>query len=79
MWLWDVVRNPDVVWLDPTTGDEASRERWSRRQRFHILRPAWTHYALTTRMPCGCRRRLGLWYTIRCAEHASIWLGGEDE
>jgi hypothetical protein len=74
-WLWEVIRNPDVVWVDTNTGEE-TRERWSRWQRFHIFRPSWTHYALTTKKPCGCRKRLGLWRVIFCSEHADVWLEG---
>lgn len=70
-WLWDVIRNPDVVWLDGNTGGEASRERWKRIDRFRILRPTWTFYFLTTKQGCGCRKRFGLWRTIICSDHVA--------
>lgn len=34
-----------------------------------MSRPYWTYTILTTRKPCGCRKRFGLWHTIYCAGH----------
>jgi hypothetical protein len=68
--LWDVIRNPDVVWVDTETGETASVERWTRVQRWHTFRPYWTHTIFTKRYPCGCRKRFGLWATIWCMDHA---------
>lgn len=69
-WVWGIVRNPDVVWVDPETHEEDSRERWKRRDRFHTLRPIWMYSFLTTGPGCGCRKRFGLWNTLWCMEHA---------
>lgn len=71
-WLWDLIRNPDVVWLDGETKEEVSRERWKRfgsPSRFHTFRPIWMSYFLTTNPGCGCRRRFGLWHTMWCMPH----------
>ena len=69
VWLWNVARNPDVVWVDPETEEEVSRERWKRSARFHTFRPIWMSYFLTTNPGCGCRKRFGLWNTIWCMRH----------
>ena len=61
--LRDLITNPPVVFGD---GDE---EHWTRRERWQILRPMWTHTIATIEAPCGCCRRFGLWRTIVCAEH----------
>ena len=74
-WLWGVVRNPDVVWVDVHTG-EKSTEHMSRWTRFHIFKPIWVTYACTTKLSCGCRKRFGLWRIIFCSEHAHVWLEG---
>lgn len=79
MWLWDLARNPDVVWLDANTKEEVSREHWKRRSRFHILRPIWMYCFLTTDPGCGCRRRFGLWHTMWCSEHIGLDLNDEDD
>lgn len=71
VWLWGVVKNPDVVWVDTHTGEE-TRERWKRRDRFRLLCPL--RYVFTTRSGCGCLRRFGLWKIAFCAEHARVWL-----
>lgn len=78
MWLRDLARNPDVVWLD-TDGKEAVRERWKRSARFHILRPIWMYYFLTTNPGCGCAKRFGLWHTIWCSDHAFEMADEKDE
>lgn len=78
-WLWNVVRNPDVVWVDPDTGEEVSRERWKRVARWHTFKPMWTFYFLTARPGCGCAKRFGLWRTIWCSEHAGVKLGMDDD
>lgn len=79
-WLWDVARNPDVVWVDPESGEEASRERWTRMARWHTLRPIWMYHFLTTKAACGCRRRFGLWRVITCGDHLGFDLtDGVDE
>lgn len=61
-WLWHVVTNPDVVWVDPETEEEAERERVSRSTRFHSFRPPWMLTAFTRQLDCGCRKRFGLWF-----------------
>lgn len=71
-WLWELVRNPDVVWLDGTTKEEVSRERMSRYNRFHIFRPMWMYTFATTNPGCGCRRRFGLWCTLTCSDHVGL-------
>lgn len=76
-WLWGIVRNPDVVWVDVDTGAELS-EYWKRIDRFHILRPMWMYTFLTTEADCGCRKRFGLWRVIICSEHTGFW-DNEDE
>jgi hypothetical protein len=48
----------------PVDGDQ-----FDRRTMWALTRPYWTHVALTTEEPCGCRRRFGLWRTIWCFEH----------
>jgi hypothetical protein len=73
-WLWGVLRNPDVVWVDLQTKEEI-RERWRRRDRFQIFRPRWIRDAFTTRQSCGCRRRFGLWRTTWCSDHFGRALG----
>jgi hypothetical protein len=75
-WLWDVIRNPDVVWVDGNTGEEVNRERWKRSTRWHTLRPIWTFYVFTIRAECGCRKRFGLWHTIYCSKHCFPELEG---
>ena len=72
-WLWGVLRNPDVVWVDVQTQEE-SRERWRRIDRFRVFRPRWIRDAFTVRSSCGCRRRFGLWRTIWCSEHMGLFL-----
>lgn len=79
LWLWGIARNPDMVWLDANTQEEVSRGRWKRIDRFHILRPMWMYYFLTTNPGCGCRKRFGLWHTITCSEHAGLNLGEDQE
>lgn len=79
VWLWHVATNPDVVWLDPETNEEVSRERWKRKERFQVLRPLWTFTFLTTNPGCGCRKRFGLWHTIWCAEHCGLELKDEEK
>lgn len=73
-WLWDVIYNPDVVSVDVETGEEI-RESWKRSAQFHLLRPMWMRYFLTTNPGCGCRKRFGLWYTMWCGKHAGYILG----
>lgn len=68
LWLWGIARNPDLVWVDQKTKEE-EREHCSRRFRYQVLRPIWMFTFLTTDPGCGCRRRLGIWQTIWCAEH----------
>lgn len=68
-WLWGVIRNPDVEWIDTGTGETASVEKWTRSTRFHLFRPYWTHVVFTTNPGCGCRKRFGLWATISCMKH----------
>ena len=71
-WLRDIVLNPDIVWIDPETREEVGHERWTRRRRWHLLRPTWTYYFLTTRSGCGCVKRFGLWHTMWCTSHAGL-------
>lgn len=81
-WLWDLIRNPDVVWVDAETKEEVSRERWKRfgsPSRFHTFRPMWTYYFLTTNPGCGCAKRFGLWHTIWCSKHTFGKYGWDDE
>lgn len=77
-WIWSLIRNPDVVWIDPETQEEVGRERWKRIDRFHTFRPIWTHYFLTTGPGCGCRKRFGLWHTIWCSKHGFAELLDDD-
>lgn len=86
-WLWYGIRNPDVVWVDPETGEESSRERWKRIDRLRTFRPIWMSYFLTTGTGCGCRKRFGLWHTMWCMNHSfekagidpNRWLDEDDE
>lgn len=45
-------------------------EQFSRRDMWALTRPYWTYTALTTLADCGCRRRLGVWRTLWCVDHA---------
>ena len=65
----DLIANPPVMFGD----DE---EQWTRRERWQVLRPMWTHTIATTRDECGCQRRFGMWRTIWCAGHTfgPAWL-----
>jgi hypothetical protein len=88
-WVWGLIRNPDVVWIDPETKEEVSRERWPRFRgspsRWATFRPIWMYYAFTTKPACGCRKRFGIWNTIWCMRHGferngdDSWLPGGDE
>lgn len=78
-WLWSLILNPDVVWVDPWTQEEMSRERWKRIDRFHTFRPMWMYHVLTANPGCGCRKRFGLWRTIWCSEHGPGLLRDKDD
>ena len=78
-WLWGVARNQDVVWVDPESEEEVSRERWKRSSRWHTFRPLWMYYFLTTRPGCGCAKRFGLWHTMWCSDHGFGTRGKGDD
>jgi hypothetical protein len=77
-WLWGMVRNPPLVWenLDGTSSHTEQVPRFGNMSRWD-LRPHWMHTVLTTGHACGCRKRLGLWRTIYCMDHAGLSLGDD--
>jgi hypothetical protein len=54
-WLWSMVFNPPLVWVDQDGHEE--KEQVSRKRKWRTFRPAWTYSIFTTRQPCGCSKR----------------------
>lgn len=69
-WLWGLIRNPELVWLNP----DGTVYRTEKVNRFRgpftrwDLRPYWFDTILTTHAACGCRKRFGLWHTVWCMD-----------
>lgn len=76
-WTWGMIWNPPLVWVN-RDGTHSHTERVGRfRGNFTrwSIRPMIFHYAFTTRLECGCRKRFGVRRTIWCSDCLGLNLG----
>lgn len=79
-WAWGMIWNPPLVWMnqDGTFSHTEQVNRFRGKFTRWDMRPLWFHTAFTTKLSCGCRKRLGIKRTIWCMDCCSFELG-EDE